>query len=75
MEELCAGLPSPFSEFVTYVYSLGFDQKPDYQYLHSILLQCLQVEANQPVKASLIYLCPLVSVDCEPISTGRDHQV
>ena len=75
VEELCAGLPSPFSKFVTYVRSLGFDQKPDYQYLHSILLQCLQVEANQPVEASLIYSCPRVSVDCEPISTGRDHRV
>ena len=75
VEELCTGLPLPFSEFVTYVYSLGFDQKPDYQYLHSILLQCLQVEANQPVEASLIYSCPPVSMDCEPIPTGRDCRV
>jgi len=38
-EELCEGLPVPFSKFVHYVCSLGFDKKPDYQYLHSVLLQ------------------------------------
>ena len=69
-EELCKGLPAPFCKFVTYVHSLGFDQKPDYQYLHSILLQCLEAETNQPIKAPPLYLCQ-VSIDCEPISTGR----
>jgi serine/threonine protein kinase len=39
-EELCEGLPAPFCKFVVYVRSLGFDEKPDYQYLHSILSQC-----------------------------------
>jgi hypothetical protein len=29
-EELCEGLPTPFCKFVTYVRSLGFDEKPDY---------------------------------------------
>ncbi|KAF8483100.1 kinase-like domain-containing protein, partial [Russula emetica] len=38
VEELCEGLPAPFCKFVTYVRSLGFDKKPDYQFLHSILL-------------------------------------
>ena len=37
-EELCEGLPPSFCKFVTYVRSLGFDKKPDYQYLHSVLL-------------------------------------
>jgi len=39
-EELCEGLPPPFSEFVSYVCSLGFDKKPDYKHLHTILLRC-----------------------------------
>ena len=37
-EELCKGLPAPCSKFVTYICSLSFNQKSDYQYLHSILL-------------------------------------
>jgi serine/threonine protein kinase len=72
-EELCEGLPAPFCKFVTCVRSLGFDQKPDYQYLHSILLQCSEAEANQPIKAPPLYLCPQVSVesvDPEPIFTS-----
>src|SRR5216684_7960797 len=69
-EELCKGLPAPFCKFITYVHSLGFDQKPDYQYLHSILLQCLEAETNQPIKVPPLYLCQ-VSIDREPISTGR----
>ena len=45
-EELCEGLPAPFSKFITHVRSLGFNEKPDYQHLHSILSQCS--ETNQP---------------------------
>ncbi len=70
VEELCEGLPTPFCKFITYVHSLGFDQKPDYQYLYSILLQCSEAETNQPIKAPPLYLCQ-VSVDHEPISTGQ----
>lgn len=70
-EDLCEGLPAPFCKFVTYVRSLGFDQKPDYQYLHSILIQCSEAETNQPIKAPSLYLCPQLSVDREPIFTGR----
>jgi serine/threonine protein kinase len=70
-EELCEGLPAPFCNFVTYVRSLGFDQKPDYQYLHSILSQCSEVETNQPIEAPPLCSSPQVSADCEPISIGR----
>ncbi|KAI9429591.1 ser/thr kinase [Lactarius indigo] len=37
---LCQGLPAPF---VTpqHIQSLGFDEKPQYNYLHSLLMQCL----------------------------------
>jgi hypothetical protein len=48
-EELCEGLPPPFSKFVIYVRSLGFDEKPDYKHLHAILSQCSQTD--QPSKA------------------------
>jgi serine/threonine protein kinase len=41
VEELCKGLPAPFCKFVTHVRSLRFEEKPDYQHLHSILLQCI----------------------------------
>jgi serine/threonine protein kinase len=53
LEELCLGLPAPFRNFISHVRSLGFDEKPDYQCLHSILLQCSQSESDlrQPGKA------------------------
>ena len=51
VEELCKGLPAPFCELVNRVRSLGFDEMPDYQYLHSVLLECSeQVKTNQPGK-------------------------
>jgi len=68
-EGLCEGLPASFCKFVTYVRSLGFDEKLDYQYLHSILSQCSESVADQPVQA--LPLRPHVSIDCAPIFTGR----
>ena len=51
VEELCKGLPAPFCKFVNRVCSLGFDEMPDYQYLHSVLLECSeQAKTNQPGK-------------------------
>lgn len=47
VEELCEGLPAPFRRFVSYIRSLDFDKKPDYQYLHTILSQCSQTETDQ----------------------------
>ncbi|KAF8264747.1 kinase-like domain-containing protein, partial [Lactarius quietus] len=44
VEELCEGIPAPFCKFVNYVRTIGFDEKPDYPYLHFILLQCSQPE-------------------------------
>ena len=55
-EELCEGLPPPLSEFVTYVRSLSFDKKPDYNHLHNILSQCSQTD--QPSEALI--------APCEP---------
>jgi hypothetical protein len=71
VEELCEGLPAPFCKFVTHVRSLGFNKKPDYQFLHSILFECSNIMADQPIEALPLYTRPRVSVDCGPISTGR----
>ncbi|KAI9443970.1 ser/thr kinase [Lactarius indigo] len=38
---LCQGLPAPFVTFRQHIQSLGFDEKPQYDYLHSLLMQCL----------------------------------
>jgi hypothetical protein len=65
VEELCKGLPAPFYKFVSHAHSLGFDEKPDYQYLHSILLLCSQ---TKPSKALLSSACSPVSLDSVPIS-------
>jgi len=73
-EELCEGLPSPFCKFVTHVRSLGFDEKPDYHYLHSILLQCSETVAEQLIKEAPLYTFSNVSAESvhrAPIATGR----
>ena len=46
-EDLYKGLPPIFSKFIIYVHSLGFKEKPDYEYLHTILLQCSETKADQ----------------------------
>src|SRR5260370_2255967 len=38
---LCKGLPQPFIKFIQHIWSLGFEDKPDYWYLHSLLAQCI----------------------------------
>ena len=50
VEELCEGLPTPFYKFLIHIHSLGFNKKPDYQHLHSILSQCSGTEIDQPSK-------------------------
>jgi casein kinase I family protein HRR25 len=71
VEELCEGLPAPFCKFVTYVHSLGFNEKPDYQFLHSILLRCSEIVTDQSVKALPLYMCPNVSAERASVFTGR----
>ena len=67
IEELCRGLPAPFCDFVTYVRLLGFDEKPDYQHLHSLLSLCSETESesDQPINAP-----PSVHV---PVSIKHKH--
>jgi casein kinase 1 len=51
VEELCKGLPPLFSEFIAHIRSLSFNKKPDYDHLHTILLQCSAAETDQKSKA------------------------
>ncbi|KAH8978525.1 casein kinase I isoform delta [Lactarius hatsudake] len=61
-EELCEGLPAPFCKFVDYVHLLGFDEKPDYPRLHSILLRCSAAKSDHPVKVLSPPPSPLFSM-------------
>ena len=73
-EKLCEGLPAPFCKFVTHVRSLRFDEKPDYQYLHSVLFQCSETVTEHPIKAAPLYTFSdgsVESVHCAPIVTTR----
>ena len=70
-EELCEGLPAPFLKFVVCVRSLGFDKKPDYQLLHTILLQCSETETDHPTRAVPSSALPSPSVSHTPVSSDR----
>jgi serine/threonine protein kinase len=71
-EKLCKGLPSPFYNFVIHVRSLGFNKKPDYQHLHTILLQCLETGIDQPGKVPA-FSPPPVSVNDTPVLIDRKY--
>jgi len=36
IEQLCEGCPLPFEQYMTYVRSLTFDQKPNYKHLRNL---------------------------------------
>eukprot|EP00826_Nyctotherus_ovalis_P046723 TRINITY_DN5314_c0_g2_i3.p1 TRINITY_DN5314_c0_g2~~TRINITY_DN5314_c0_g2_i3.p1 ORF type:complete len:265 (-),score=66.67 TRINITY_DN5314_c0_g2_i3:129-923(-) len=38
MEALCAGYPSEFAAYIKYCRKLGFDEEPDYAFLHKLFL-------------------------------------
>src|SRR5712692_8606465 len=46
---LCKGLPQPFIKFIQHIQSLGFEDKPDYWYLHSLLMQCILALNQTPL--------------------------
>src|SRR5258708_14768772 len=46
---LCKGLPQPFIKFIQHIRSLGFEDKPYYRYLHSLLAQCILVLNQTPL--------------------------
>ncbi|KAF8270531.1 hypothetical protein EI94DRAFT_1698715, partial [Lactarius quietus] len=43
---LCQGLPLPFITFTQHIRSLAFDEKPQYDYLHTLLTQCSACDSN-----------------------------
>ncbi|KAH9019246.1 kinase-like domain-containing protein [Lactarius hengduanensis] len=43
---LCQGLPAPFVAFTQHIQSLGFDEKPQYDNLHTLLMQCMAHDPN-----------------------------
>jgi len=45
---LCAGLPSCFERYMTYVRSLGFSQEPDYNYCRQLFSSEYEREHNHP---------------------------
>ncbi|KAH9981768.1 kinase-like domain-containing protein [Russula vinacea] len=59
VEELCKGLPAPFCK-LSIVSLPWLHEMPDYQYLHSVLLECSeQAKTNQPGKPLSILLAPM----------------
>jgi serine/threonine protein kinase len=56
VKALCKGLPQPFVEFVEHIRRLGFRDKPDYNFLRSVLEKCAlpQTLPNSQTDASPI---------------------
>ena len=54
---LCQGLPPPFVAFTQHIQSLGFDEKPQYNYLCTLLTQCLVHDSNDVVLDLTTLLC------------------
>src|SRR5260370_14750815 len=46
---LCKGLPQLFIKFIQHIWSLGFQDKPDYRYLHSLLSQSILALNQKPL--------------------------
>ena len=44
IEQICAGLPAEFSNYLHYCRSLRFEDKPDYPYLKQVFLDLLHKE-------------------------------
>jgi hypothetical protein len=57
VEELCEGLPAPFYKFIKHVRALAFDEKPAYQYLHSILFELRRSQTKSDQSSNAIHSC------------------
>lgn len=68
--KLCEGLPNHFCDFLHHVQQLDFDEKPDYQHLHSILSLCSETETDQPVEAPSS-VCVPANAKHMPVASGR----
>ncbi|KAK0744473.1 hypothetical protein B0T21DRAFT_281222, partial [Apiosordaria backusii] len=42
IDDLYTGFPEKFAKYLRYIYSLGFKDQPDYNYLQNLLLQVLK---------------------------------
>ncbi|KAH9176469.1 kinase-like domain-containing protein [Lactarius sanguifluus] len=71
---LCQGLPAPFLAFTKHIQSLGFDEKPQYDYLRSLLMQCSAHGSNEdvsnPVTASPSFSKHSLPANCSSPSSG-----
>jgi serine/threonine protein kinase len=56
-EELCEDLPAPFCKFINHVRALAFDEKPAYQYLHSILVELQRSHTKSDQSGNAIHSC------------------
>ncbi|KAH9010128.1 kinase-like domain-containing protein [Lactarius hengduanensis] len=56
---LCQGLPAPFVAFTQHIQSLGFNEKPQYDNLHTLLMQCMAHDPNGVV-SNPITVSPLL---------------
>ena len=45
-ETLCQGLPLPFVMFTQHIQSLSFDEKPQYDHLRTLLMQCSALDSQ-----------------------------
>jgi len=62
-EDLCAGFPVEFTQYITYCRNLAFEQEPDYNYLKSLFSKIMTIYGNQydnefdfTKKVSIFYL-------------------
>ena len=60
---LCQGLPPPFVTFIQHIQLLGFDEKPQYDYLCTLLIQCLIHDSNN-------VMSDLTTLSCSPCKIG-----
>ncbi|KAH9024992.1 hypothetical protein EDB83DRAFT_2320023 [Lactarius deliciosus] len=71
---LCQGLPAPFLAFTKHIQSLGFNEKPQYDYLRSLLVQCLAHRSNEgvsnPITASPSFSKHSLPANCSLPSSG-----
>ena len=74
-EELCKGLPMEFILYLNYCKSLGFYERPDYQYLRHLfkdLFQRLRYEYDSKYDWTVLKEKGVTRKDCEQRARSRD---
>jgi hypothetical protein len=72
-ETLCQGLPLPFIMFTQHIQLLGFDKKPQYDHLHTLLTQCLAL-ASDGVVSNPITVAISPSLCKHSVATPLPHK-